>query len=91
MIRPTDNTRDFNSLNLFNHKMDRREFLAGSITAIGIGVGTISLAGCALQPVKTSKAVKDRTEMKYEVRNIRVLAENGGQTDWAKHDLELIT
>ena len=69
-------------------KMNRRAFLAGSITAVG--VGAMGLTGPASLAMKPSQPGRSQTGLKYEVKSIRLLAENGGQTDWAKHDPEQI-
>jgi len=81
--------RKINRIIPAQRRITRRDFLVGSLA--GLGIGAMGFQSHAAQSV--IKTLKGGTQagLKYEVRDIRLLVENGGQTDWAKHDPELIT
>jgi hypothetical protein len=73
---------------LKNEKLDRRTFLARAF---------FSLGGSALLLPRFAnsdegKRLRSRSQaMKFVVKRSYILVENGGQTDWARHDPDLIT
>jgi len=66
-------------------RLTRRRFLAGTLAAAGLGV--LPRLGRAA----SGGQGKMESALKYNIKNMRLLVENGGQTDWARHDPELIT
>jgi Tol biopolymer transport system component len=72
-----------------NGKLDRRTFLTGAF--FSMGAGALFLSGCAINHNERKRLREKADEMKYEVKRSYLLVENGGQTDWAMHDPDLIT
>jgi hypothetical protein len=69
--------------------LNRRNFI--SRVFLYLGAGAFSLSSGVGKSNGQEGPAKRTNEMKYQVKRSYVLVENGGQTDWAKHDPDLIT